>query len=308
MSQTTPVPRVQQTASRCAMVKQRLIALAMGGFCALACATATGTDLSTGVRVLRDRAYGPELRQRMDVYLPASPHAQGVVFMVHGGAWRMGSKHGPGVVANKVQHWLPKGMAVIAIDYRLLPQAPVATQADDVRAALAYAQQHAQQWGLPPDRFVLMGHSAGAHLVALVSANPAAALAQGARPWLGTVVLDSAVLNLPHIMRDRHARLYDAAFGTDPATWPALSPWHNLTTQAPPMLLVCSSQRPDKPCRQADAFADKGRAVGVRMQVLPQPMSHADINGLLGQPGAYTDVVDGFLAGLHPTWSALTSP
>lgn len=264
-----------------------------------------GAPPPPGMRVLRDVAYGTDPRQRMDLYLPATQPAQGVVFMVHGGAWRMGSKDSPNVATHKVQHWLPKGLAVITIDYRLLPQAPVATQTDDVRTALAHAQQHAPQWALPAERFVLMGHSAGAHLVALVSADPAKALSQGAVPWLGTVVLDSAVLNVPVLMRDRHARLYDTAFGTDPTAWPALSPFHHLTPQARPMLLVCSSQRPDNPCRQAEGFAAQGRAAGLHMAVLPQALSHADINGMLGQPGAYTDAVDHFLAGLHPAWSHL---
>ena len=264
-----------------------------------------GTHLPPGVRVLRDQAYGVDPRQRMDVYLPTSQPAQGVVFMVHGGAWRTGSKDSPHVVANKVQHWLPQGLAFITIDYRLLPQTPVATQANDVRAALAHAQRHASQWALPADRFVLMGHSAGAHLVALVSADPATTLAQGAVPWLGTVVLDSAVLNVPDLMRERHAKLYDAAFGSDPATWTALSPFHQLTPQAQPMLVVCSSQRQDNPCRQARGLAEKGHITGLHMSVVPQALSHADINGLLGQPGVYTDAVDRFLAGLHPAWSHL---
>lgn len=305
MKPHTHQPALTMMRTRRLMAHTLLATLIAAGACTPALARPMQAHLPANVQLLRDQPYGTDPRQRMDVYLPTTQPAQGVVFMVHGGAWRVGSKDNPGVVANKVQHWLPKGLAVIAIDYRLLPQAPVATQADDVRAALAHAQQHARQWALPADRFVLMGHSAGAHLVALVSANPSAALARGAEPWLGAVSLDSAVLNVPALMHERHARLYDVALGADPNVWPTLSPFHNLTRQAPPMLLVCGSQRPDNPCQQAQGFAEKGRAIGLRMQVLPQALSHADINSLLGQPGAYTDAVDRFLAGLHPAWSHL---
>lgn len=257
-------------------------------------------DVPPGAKVLRDQAYGPHPRQRMDVYMPTTSTAAGVVFMVHGGAWRTGSKSASSVVTHKLQRWLPQGLAVVSIDYRLLPETPVAIQADDVRAALTHAQRHATQWGLPADRFVLMGHSAGAHLVALVSANPAPSLSGGTRPWLGTVVLDSSVMNVPAFMAQRHARLYDDAFGTDPAVWHANSPFHHLTPQAPPLLLVCSTKRPDLPCRQAQAFSDQAKTFAVRAEVLPQAKSHGEINDLLGQPGAYTQAVEAFMASLHP--------
>lgn len=257
--------------------------------------------ISPDVKVMHDLAYGQDPRQRMDVYLPARQPALGVVFMVHGGAWRVGDKAASNVVTHKVQRWLPKGMAMVSVNYRMLPNAPVETQANDVRAALAYAQQHAANWGLPEDRWVLMGHSAGAHLVALVSADPA--LAHGARRWLGTVVLDSAVMNVPEYMAHRHARLYDEAFGNNPSAWPLNSPAHHLTAQAAPMLLVCSTQRPDAPCRQAQDLARQAQALGVRMQVLPQAKSHGEINDQLGLAGPYTEAVEQFLGSLHPAWA-----
>lgn len=265
--------------------------------------------LPSGSRAGFNLAYGPDPRQRLDVYLPATTPVAGVVFMVHGGAWRTGSKTAPGVVTRKVQRWLPRGVAVVSINYRLLPQASVSAQANDVRAALAFAQAHAGSWGVPAERFVLMGHSAGAHLVALVSANPAGALAAGARPWLGTVVLDSAAMDVPALMTQRHAPLYDSAFGQDPAFWHSTSPIHHLTPQAPPVQLVCSTQRPDHPCRQAEAFARRAHSLGVSAQVLPQARSHGEINTDLGLPGPYTQAVEHFMAGLHPALAkALATP
>ena len=257
-------------------------------------------QLPADTRLLRNLAYGPDPRQRLDVYVPGNTAAVGVVFMVHGGAWRLGSKSAGPVVANKVQRWLPKGLALISMDYRLLPDTPVASQAEDVRSALAWAQQQAPAWGLPADRFVLMGHSAGAHLVALLSANPAWAWSAGVQPWLGTVVLDSAALDVPTLMKRPHARLYDAAFGNDPSVWTLLSPAHRLTPQALPMQLVCSTKRADDACGQAQAFAQQATAHGTRAEVQPQARTHAEINADLGMHSPYTQAVESFLASLHP--------
>lgn len=250
--------------------------------------------LPAGVRRLPDLAYGSDPAQHLDAYLPT--HASGrVIVMVHGGGWRNGDKAMGNVVDNKLAHWSARGDIFVSVDYRMLPQADVAQQARDVAAAVVYVQRHAREWGGDPANLVLMGHSAGAHLVALLSADPS--LAPGARPWRATVSLDSAALDVPTIMQGRHLPLYDDAFGRDPANWRALSPLQQLTAKAPPMLLVCSSERRDS-CPAARAFADAARHVRVRAEVLPQARSHGEINADLGLPGAYTDAVDAFLDGL----------
>ena len=250
--------------------------------------------LPAGTRVVRDVAYGGDPRQRFDVYAP--PHAQGapVIVMVHGGGWRRGDKAMSGVVANKVAHWVPQGVVVISVDYRLLPDASPLVQAQDVARALALAQRRAAEWGGDPDRFVLMGHSAGAHLVALLAARPELAKAQGARPWRGTVSLDSACLDVVQTMRGPHFRLYDEAFGSDPAVWLAASPLQQMHAAPAPLLLVCSSRRLDS-CPQSHAFAAKAQSLGGQAQVLEEDLSHAEINRSLGQPSDYTAKVDGFL-------------
>ncbi len=253
-------------------------------------------ELPAGVRRLPDLAYGSDPAQRLDVYMPA--HASGrIIVMVHGGGWRIGDKAMGHVVDNKLAHWSARGDIFVSVDYRMLPQADVAQQAQDVAAALAYVQRHARHWGGEPSNLVLMGHSAGAHLVALLSADPS--LAPDAQPWRATVSLDSAALDVPTIMRNRHLPLYDDAFGRDPANWRVLSPLQQLSAKAPPMLLVCSSQRRES-CPAAREFADAAHRLRVRAEVLPQARTHEQINADLGQPGAYTDAVDAFLDGLPP--------
>ena len=250
------------------------------------------------VTKLSDIAYGEAPAQKMDEYLPAHAEHAPVIFMVHGGGWRRGDKAASQVVDNKVARWVAQGFIFISINYRMLPEADPLVQADDVARALAAAQSRAATWGGDPDKFILMGHSAGAHLVALLGAGPARARALGARPWLGTVVLDSAALDVTQIMQRRHLRLYDEAFGKDAAFWKSASPIRQLSAEAKPMLLVCSTTRPDKPCDAARAFAERATALGVRAEVSGQALSHGEINRTLGFPGAYTDTVERFMQSL----------
>ena len=261
------------------------------------------------VKVLHDIAYGSDEKQRMDVYLPGTAVKDApVIFMVHGGAWRVGDKESRRVVENKVARWVTRGFIFISINYRLLPENDPLRQAEDVAHALATAQAKAASWGGDPAKFILMGHSAGAHLVALLDAAPAKTIALGARPWLGTVALDSAAYDLVTLMQAKHRRLYDKAFGSRKSYWQAASPLHQLVSSAPPLLAVCSSRRKDS-CVQAHSFAARCSSLGVHAEVLEQDQSHRGINETLGKPGAYTRAVEKFMVELDTTVKAmLTTP
>jgi len=238
------------------------------------------------------QAYGTDVAQRLDVYIPPGARNAPTLIMVHGGAWMIGDKANTGSVENKLKHWLTKGWIVVSVNYRMLPDAMAYAQAQDVAQAVRWAQGHAEDWGGDPRKIILMGHSAGAHLVALVSSRPDMV----GRPWAGTVVLDSAALQVSATMAGRHPGFYDRAFGADPAYWAKASPMGQWTPKATPMMLVCSTKRPDDPCDDARRFQAKARAGGGDMPVLPQALTHADINRTLGLPGAYTDAVDAFIA------------
>lgn len=254
-----------------------------------------GLDLSPGATFLRDVAYGAASSQIMDVYLPPNPRHAPIILMVHGGGWRIGDKASSDVVVNKANHWLRRGYVFISADNRLLPSAGPLEQAQDVAKALSVVQAKAAAWGADPNRIVLMGHSAGAHLVDLLSTSPSLLAQQGAKPWLATVSLDTATLDLVETMQRSHYRLYDNAFGSDSSYWNQNSPMQQLTRAPMPMLLVCSAIRPDHPCPQAERFAAKVKSLGGRAEVLPQNLSHMQVNANLGLPGAYTDAVDAFL-------------
>ena len=251
--------------------------------------------LPAGARVERDVAYGSDPAQRLDVYLPKQGAAAApIILMVHGGAWMIGDKGASGVVTNKLGYWVPKGYVLVSVNYRMArPPSPL-EQADDVARALAFVQAKASAWGGDSSRVLLMGHSSGAHLVALLAADPSIATRQGAKPFLGTVALDSAALNLVDVMGVRHYPFYDRVFGRDPARWVEASPFQRLSTAPQPMLLVCSSQRLNS-CSTARAFAAKATTLGGRVTVLPQDLKHGDINKELGRPGEYTAAVEGFM-------------
>lgn len=249
-----------------------------------------------GIRRIADLPYGPDARQRMDVYLPANAHGAPVLVMVHGGAWMFGDKAAASVIDLKVEHWVrDQGFILVSVGYRFVPQVDVLQQAQDVARAVATAQSSAPSWGGDAGRFVLMGHSAGAHLVALLGASPDIARQQGALPWLGTIALDSAALDTTGLMRRRHMNFYDRVFGSDPALWRAVSPTDTLAPGAAPVLLVCSTQRRDGSCTQSQQFAARVAATGGRAEVLPEDLSHAQINAELGLPGGYTAAVDAFV-------------
>jgi arylformamidase len=235
-------------------------------------------------------AYGTDPAEQMDIYRPERPRGP-VILMVHGGGWAHGDKAGRGVITNKMPHYRDAGIVFVSINYPMMPQANPLQQAQSVAKAVAYAQAHAHEWGGDARQLVLMGHSAGAHLVALIGAKPSM-LAQNVA---AVVALDSAAYHVETIMRMPHLGLYDRAFGEDVALWAASSPATQLEAGSPPFLLVCSSTR-RVACRQAEAFAAQVQGRGGQAQVLPQALSHGEINDRLGLPGAYTAAVDAFLA------------
>lgn len=251
--------------------------------------------LPAGARIERDIAYGSTAEQRLDAYIPAGATQAPLLVMVHGGAWMIGDKANPGVVANKVSRWLPRGYILVSVNYRLVPRATPLEQADDLARALALVQQRAASWGGDAKKLVLMGHSAGAHLVSLLAADPAIGQARGVARWLGTVSLDSAAMDVVATMQAPHYGFFDTVFKSDRAVWTQSSPLHRLSS-APqaPMLLVCSSKR-DNACAQNRAFSAKANGLGGRTTVLPVALSHREINQDLGQPGEYSDAVDAFV-------------
>jgi arylformamidase len=250
--------------------------------------------LAHGSRVERDLSYGPDPDHRLDVYLPSVRPTGAIVLVVHGGAWAIGDKANPSVVAAKVAHWSPAGVVVVSVNYRLLPSADPLQQAGDLAQAIAWVQQRAASWRADPSRLVVIGHSSGAHLAALLAADPGLLRGHGAETWLATILLDCAVLDVVALMRAPHRPLFDRAFGADEAVWRQASPLHRLRTRPAPLLLVHSGQRPES-AEASRRFANAVADLNGRAEVIEVGLSHIRLNASLGLKNPYTDRVDHFL-------------
>ncbi|HVZ33893.1 MAG TPA: alpha/beta hydrolase, partial [Polyangiaceae bacterium] len=102
-----------------------------------------------------------------DVYLPeGGAHPAGMIIWVHGGAWRAGSRSSVELLGMTARGW-----ALASVDYRLSTTAKFPAQIFDIKAAIRFLRAHAAEYGYPPDRFVIAGSSAGAHLAALVGVS-----------------------------------------------------------------------------------------------------------------------------------------
>lgn len=108
--------------------------------------------------------YGPGLA--LDFYQPPTENTAPCVVVIHGGGWDGGDRR-------ELAHfntWLAsQGVAVAAVDYRLAPQHPWPAQRDDVSAALAWLKTQADALGIDPQRFVLLGRSAGGQIASAVA-------------------------------------------------------------------------------------------------------------------------------------------
>lgn len=240
-----------------------------------------------------DIRYGNDPRNLLDIYHTQGAKNAPVVLMVHGGAWRKGDKTNQSVVENKMEKWTQEGFIFVSTNYRLHKTQPY-NQAQDVRRAILYIQKNIANYGGNPNDIILMGHSSGAHLVALVNARPQLAYNMGVIPWKGAVILDTDALDVVSLMKAPHPSFYDNVFGTKLYDWTKSSPRAQLKENAFPMLLVCSNKR-STACDTAEAFSKYARTLDVKARVMPQDLSHKDINRYLGIDNEYTQKVDGFI-------------
>ncbi|WP_309627995.1 alpha/beta hydrolase [Brevundimonas sp.] len=224
---------------------------------------------------------GPDPLQFYDLY---GGEADGsILAFIHGGGWSRGDA--------TMVHALPDyarrhGLSLASISYRLVPDVTPREQAQDVAAAVAHLRRH-----FPGRRIVLLGHSAGAHLAALVGVDAAYLDAVGLAPadLAGVILLDGAGYDATG---DRGGgfsgrvlnRLYADAFGDQAA---ALSP--TLLVRAgrayPPFLIFHIESRADSR-DQSQGLAEALRAAGGHAEVVVAPAdSHRDINVEFGVAG-----------------------
>lgn len=225
--------------------------------------------------------YGPAL---LDVYAPDGASGLPVMLYVHGGGWRHGTRD---YVQSKPELFLREGYVFVSIDYRMLPEFDVASQAKDVEAAFAFVRSNIEKHGGNPDRIAVMGHSAGCHLVALTGLRGGLS---GAKALIFNDVeaYDIQALADSGGMR----RIYGNAFA-DPAQWKALSPSTYASSGGhPPIMIAYSKVKGHK--QAAKAIAAKLMAAGDSVTLFDgRAYSHGEINRGIG--GTATDMTRAIL-------------
>lgn len=243
------------------------------------------------IRADRQLRYGPDPRQRVLFFqAPQGTERPPLAVFVHGGGWQRGM---PELVAEKPAWFRQHGWAFASVGYRLLPEATVEQQAADVGAALRLLREQAAELGCDPDKILLLGHSAGAHLTALVGTDPQ--FAGSAFPAIrGALLSDGAAYDVVEQIRDPRPMLqslYRPAFGTDPQRQLALSPIHHVgAPDVPDWLILYATVRQDA-ASQSERLATALRQSGIMADTLAvetvgrQRQAHAYMNIRMGTPG-----------------------
>ncbi|MFY7835982.1 MAG: alpha/beta hydrolase [Novosphingobium sp.] len=256
-------------------------------------------------------SYGSDPAQVLDLWVPATidiapkPKVP-LVLYVHGGGWKRGSKDT--AMGNALPgHLVGQGYAFASINYRLVPEATVEQQASDVAQALAFVLARADTLGIDRSRVVITGHSAGAHLVALVGTDEQYLRKAGLSfaDIDGVMPNDGAAYDVPKQMAQSGRFMMDTykqAFGTDPARQKALSPTLHAAAPNAPRFLLLHVQREDG-VAQANELAAALKRGGSSVEVGSFPgkglQGHAEINRKLGEPDyAATPVMDAWLKGV----------
>src|ERR1700754_5069543 len=134
--------------------------------------SASAQDVQNNIRYATD---GHE-RHVLDVYAPQGAKNLPVVFWIHGGGWQTGDKKD---VQLKPQAFTDKGFVFVSTNYRLLPSVDMATLIRDIAKSIRWVHEHIADHGGDPKRLLVMGHSAGAQLAALICTDDRYLKAEG---------------------------------------------------------------------------------------------------------------------------------
>jgi arylformamidase len=116
----------------------------------------------------RDVVYDEASGQSLDIFGTVTGKLRPVFVFIHGGYWRMLSKHDSAFMAGMLAR---HGIATVAVDYRLAPEASLAEIVREVRAAIAFLWHRGRDYGIDPGRIHVGGSSAGGHLAGTVVAG-----------------------------------------------------------------------------------------------------------------------------------------
>lgn len=241
-----------------------------------------------------DIAYGEAPRQMLDIYVPNKPAAgHPVVVFFYGGSWQTGNKDGYRFVG---QALASRGITAVLPDYRLYPEVTFPAFVDDGAAAVAWTKQHIADYGGAPCRLFVAGHSAGAHIAAMLASNGDYLSRAGMSidDLAGFVGLSGPYDFLP-IQDPAIQKIF-----APKSQWPATQPIHFVDGDEPPMLLMHGGA--DTTVRPANTYhmADKARAVGdiVEEKIYPgvdHVMMIAPLAAILRFKGDQLDRISAFV-------------
>ena len=232
-------------------------------------------------QVASDIAFGPQPRQRLDLYRPDTADAdeQGpklpVIVFIYGGSWQTGEKGGYAFVGRALA---ARGFLVAIPDYRLVPQIRYPAFVEDNAAAVRWLVSNAHRYGGDPSRILIMGHSAGAYNAAMLALDPR---------WLGAdrpAIKGFVGLAGPYDFLPLEGPVTTAAFGGEPR--PATTqPINFVSADDPPALLLHGARDSTVYPRNSRSLQARLARVGAdaRMRIYPD-LGHVGIVTALSRP------------------------
>lgn len=218
-------------------------------------ANLTGAELT----IKRDIPYveSGHANQKLDIYAPPGAKDLPVVFWIHGGGWVTGHRTN---VLLKPRAFADKGFVFVSTGYRLLPEVEMVTIFQDIAKSIRWVHDHIAEHGGDPKRLLVMGHSAGAQLAALVSIDDRYLKAEGLSLEIikGCVPVDGDTYDVPAIIETAEARWrahgeefskfgHRVKFGNDPAKHRDYSAVTHVARgkSIPPFLILHVAEHPD---------------------------------------------------------------
>jgi acetyl esterase/lipase len=225
-------------------------------------------------------AYGTGPGHQLDVYIPdKSPTAaRPLIVFWHGGRWSSGDKADYRFVGAALAE---SGFVTVVPNYRHYPQVKMAGFMDDAARAALWSAAHAGDFRTDPNLLYFMGHSAGAHMAALLTLDQRyfAATGQPAPRIAGTIGLSGPYDFLPLLEPD-----VQDMFGP-PERYPDSQPINFVRANAPPVLLVHGLKddrvAPKNSRNLATALSARGVAVTLKLY---HQLGHADTVAALSIP------------------------
>jgi acetyl esterase/lipase len=235
-------------------------------------------------------------RQVLDVYAPANARNLPVVFWIHGGGWQTGDKSS---VQMKPQAFMDKGFVFVSTNYRLLPNVDMAIINRDIAKSIRWVHDHIAEHGGDPKRLLVMGHSAGAQLAALICIDDRYLKAEGLSLAIikGCVPVDGDTFDVPAIIEVAETRWrvhglppskfgHREKFGNDPAKHKDFSAVTHVARDKgiPPFLILHVAGHPDVTA-QAQRLGNALKEAGIPTTVFgARETTHTKINADLGLP------------------------